>query len=508
MSEQESLDNIDDVNEEFSHFDFSMLNDTTTYDQYIDIIYDQEVDIDDKIKIVDKMLEKYPYRTREFVQKIMYTYIYTEISYLTKFLVKIVKESTLEFDHKIEISKTLCFMQKENDCLVTLCDQILHNHVDINALLYFDAIKTLVENEIHREKGIEHLHSFFKNTDIDIDYRYNSIFAIHVFQLDEKYKKELFLNMLCFFYNNVPYITYKILVCQYFIIHETKDPRNDNFIESLFDYARDIELDENLRADSLDVLLRCKDKSIRDRAYQCIQELGFSNRKKMSIYDNSQNVHTTAIEKSSIMMMNKLHEEVNEQKWNVYSYHDIIEYFETKNKNLDEEQKAILKKSLTRIQNDRATYTSHNLLLSNILCLIFTYIMNIDEYKEELYKRLLEELIDSNGVCSTGNAFRLINVLSGFGTYHITISYEDQFKAKFQLYLEKYCEEIEDEDFKMDILMDMTKSDISDKIAFRKFFIDAYPKIQDILKEEFKDSISEALIEEYLRFCVSFYMNH
>jgi hypothetical protein len=44
-------------------------------------------------------------------------------------------------------------------------------------------------------------------------------------------------------------------------------------------------------------------------------------------------------------------------------------------------------------------------------------------------KRLLEELEEMSGTCSSGFASRLINVISGFGEFSIRISWGDQIKA-------------------------------------------------------------------------------
>ena len=502
-----NIEEIDDVNEDYEHIDFSQINEETCFNDYLDYMYNPEYNLDDKITLLNQMIDKFPDKITEFVQKVVYTYIYTEIKYFTSFLQKIVKTSNLNFGHKLEIAKSLCFMEKTDKSLLFLCDKILNDHIFINELLYFDAVKSLVENEHFREKGLYHLQKFIINNYVDIDYRYKSIFSIKAFDLEEKIKNILFLDMMYLFYNSSPYITYKILVCQYFIMKEQKDERVPEFIDALFTFAQDIELDENVRADAVDVLLRTRERHIRERAFMILNELGLSSRKKISIYDNSQNVHTNSIEKSAICVLDKLFDNMKEKEILICTFSDVLTYFDKVKETLEEEPKKTLNKSLTRISFDQATYGRENHRLMNILCLVFTYI-STHEHSEEMKKRLLEELIDSSGVCSTGNAFRLINVLSGFGEYDITISFEDQFKAKFQLLLEKKCNEIEDEDYKMDIFMDMTHTEHSNKNAFLKFFMSCFGEINGELRKDFKDYISETEFEEYLRTCVSYYMNH
>jgi len=48
-----------------------------------------------------------------------------------------------------------------------------------------------------------------------------------------------------------------------------------------------------------------------------------------------------------------------------------------------------------------------------------------------MYKRLLEELDDMSGTCSSGFASRLVNVISGFGEFNIQISFADQIISNF-----------------------------------------------------------------------------
>jgi hypothetical protein len=50
---------------------------------------------------------------------------------------------------------------------------------------------------------------------------------------------------------------------------------------------------------------------------------------------------------------------------------------------------------------------------------------------EEMYKRLLEELNEMSGTCSSGFASRLVNTISGFGEFNIQISFTDQIISNF-----------------------------------------------------------------------------
>lgn len=97
--------------------------------------------------------------------------------------------------------------------------------------------------------------------------------------------------------------------------------------------------------------------------------------------------------------------------------------------------------SLNRIEIDRSTYLSNS--LSRILVKIWSYIQ-INEFKEELIKRLLQELEEMSGTCSSGFVGRLINTLSGFSDLTINISFQDQIISNFIGRLNSYTRKITD----------------------------------------------------------------
>ena len=115
---------------------------------------------------------------------------------------------------------------------------------------------------------------------------------------------------------------------------------------------------------------------------------------------------------------------------------DENEYKERENK---------IKIAISRIYLDRALYSKYNSTLSNILIKVWSYLSS-HEYQKEMQKRLLEELEEMSGTCSTGFASRLINVISGFGEFNIRISWEDQIIANFSGRLNAAARKITDDD--------------------------------------------------------------
>ena len=93
---------------------------------------------------------------------------------------------------------------------------------------------------------------------------------------------------------------------------------------------------------------------------------------------------------------------------------------------------------------DRALYSKFNNSLLNILLKIYSYIQTRDDesIKEELYKRMIEELEEMSGTCSSGFASRLVNIISGHENFNIRISFEDQIISNFMGRLNAKAREI------------------------------------------------------------------
>lgn len=276
---------------------------------------------------------------------------------------------------------------------------------------------------------------------------------------------------LAFLFHKPNIIYYRILAGQYLlqkcILTETKRFQVET---SILSFANDKELDYDRRADAADVLLRLGSPSMKQHGRDVIMELGKVDGKVRTLFDNAQNVHTEEVEESvaealefmssiPVYMINNHPIEfnyVNEQiekmlkedreclkvegRGKEYCDHcesSIDEKIESDEKNFcsneclrfffrDEK----IRVALNRIFMDRALYSKFNNTLVNILLKVWTYLID-HENEQEMRKRMMEELEEMSGTCSTGFASRLINVISGFGQFNIRISWEAQIGANF-----------------------------------------------------------------------------
>lgn len=214
--------------------------------------------------------------------------------------------------------------------------------------------------------------------------------------------------------------------------------------EQLMEFATDEDLDHNRRADAADVLLHLGSAPMQSRARDIITALGLTETRAMTIFENAQNVHTEKVEESVADILGFL---VNVPVQKVHGSPIDFEYVNGRILSMLDEEKKLYERegsdkqykdrhdkirlALNRISMDRVLYSKFNSSLSNILIKVWTYIASNTEHKEEMTKRLLEELEEMSGTCSTGFATRLVNTISGFGEFNIMISWEEQITANF-----------------------------------------------------------------------------
>jgi hypothetical protein len=373
---------------------------------------------------------------------------------------------------------------------------------------------------------------------IDIDFRYKSILAVENKTILQKEK--YMISFLSYIIHNFGNPTrYKILASQNLLQNYIINVNHRiNVEKQLLDFARDDGLDYNIRADSCDTIINLGiNEDIKAEANTILMALGSLFGVVKTVYDNAQNVHNKRLEESSLPIIRFL---LQQDPDNSYTYQAVTAEIDRILKNQKEKDLGKIQLSLNRIAIDRSLY--HNTSLTTILTKLWSYIdtHDNDETKQELLKRLLEELEEMAGTCSSGFILRLLNTLSGFEEgLSLQISYEEQIVANFigrlnaytkkitdtdsPFYLERYpdvlklcgCELPEEEEEKEDIvatfqenvLAEMTEntSNWSHRLNFSLFFRTYLSKLREELYGEFQSFVTDSEYDLAIRRAISTY---
>lgn len=292
-----------------------------------------------------------------------------------------------------------------------------------------------------------------------------------------------------FYENNDIY--YRIVSGQYLLQKcKLSDPKRYQIERCILNFAKNTSIDYNRRGDATDVLLKLGTIGMKQEARKIITLLGNINGQSYTVFDNAQNVHTYSVEESVSEILeylsglplmkikdipldfsyinSQIEEMLKEQKSAIQTFNQSsskplnTKILNTKTKSNKTKEKCSycennicdehftedkykfctneclrffyrdekIRLSMNRIFIDRALYSKYNSSLINILLKIWTYLSG-NEHEKEMKKRLLEELEEMSGTCSSGYASRLVNIISGFGEFNIRISWEDQIIANF-----------------------------------------------------------------------------
>jgi hypothetical protein len=233
--------------------------------------------------------------------------------------------------------------------------------------------------------------------------------------------------------------------------------------------------------------------------------------KNLNVYTNLQNVHDENIDasiESILLQISSLKCKEKDGKFIDFSH--IWSEIENMSKSLSPEDKDKVNSSLLRISIDQQIYTGSQTLKS-VFCKVWQIIGDHDE-RDNLYARMIDELVDMADTCSSGHLSRIVNILSGFtvngSIISINIGWEKQLQSNLVARLNARIKMVEDEEKKYAILEEMMTSgglDIKPKLS--EFFRNNLLSIRDELYTEFvgEGHISNEQFEEYFRSAIQFF---
>jgi CRISPR/Cas system-associated endoribonuclease Cas2 len=455
-------------------------------------------------------------------------YFFSKTKNLEEYINQICKAREIGITYRIECAKSLeengyvhinSIFNSEKDKIKTLSTPVRIDTVLFlmksekfkeEAREYFcDIINDSSIEEIYRYKTIQKLESTFEASKTAIPLRIQRKKKIEISENNIKkfiyYAKEACIR---FVKNERNTFTYRTLACQYlFEKCNIDDSDCSDFLEKfLMSVADNQHINDDVRADACDVILQYGSEESREGARNIIYILGGGDRVQNNIFKNAQNVHVRSIEESVQKIIdrligyhprNKKFYDFNQSKDDI---HKLIE-------NEEKETKQQIEGALIRIGLDRAVYGTSNVSLSTILSHVWTYIQD-SEFKAELEKRLLEELVESNNKCSTGYASRLVNTLSGFDeNMSVTISYEDQIVSNLEGRLNARIRLIQNEEYMEKVLTEMTIPVLffHQRMNFLKFFRENISKIREDMYDEFRHHMTDIDYDFYFRKAIIHY---
>lgn len=316
---------------------------------------------------------------------------------------------------------------------------------------------------------------------IECKKRYNTIKNL---KYNENIRKELFV---LFFDNKQNELYYRILSSA--VIY------SESVEEELFKISNNETVEYSLRAESADIITINGSDDSKKKARTILYSMGKSKNKPDNIYTHGENVHNNNIMKNVNNMILKLKEEEVKK---IYDMETIISQI-TKRDDCNDK----ILKAINRIIEDNTIY--NGMMLVDIFIKIYSIIQDMNKVNKETYsKRLLQEMEDMANTCTSGHISRLINTLSGYNTYSISIGLEDQIIAILHNKLNKL---LMNDKKQVEIVSQMILDDEheeygeyeADNSDYSIFLGDAIQIAKDELKVQFEGQLSDDSFEEIIR---------
>ena len=538
MSECKSItvlnfDDDEDINEQGVN-DQEILNDK---DNFKKNIFDMNLSLELRIQIISKYYLIYPEDFIEIISRIKGMYSFSGTKSLEKFVYSIITETKLSSFLKIELVMSLLnfkemeedifekddesfkeIKRKSNDeikirndsrnilaykALNIVCSEL---DVELSTPYKVETIYELMKNENYKYESLFYFLKIINNKILDCDYRYKTILSLERRDIVNK-KFFIFETCLEFLKKEFNFTMYRILSGQNLLQNfEMEDSVKNNVENILLSFSKDEDLEYNLRADAADVLLNLGSENMKKEGRNIIFSLGQINGVNKTIFDNAQNVHVKDIEKSVLDIIIKLSNyptiKLDDKNPIDYEYvqlkiNNLLDELLKYDSDLDMVKKNRIQISFNRIYMDKALYFNNS--VSNILVKVWSYIEN-NEYKTEMQKRLIEELDEMSGTCSSGFASRIVNSITGFGEFDLHISWEDQIVSNFSGRLNAYARKIANEDslfFKDKVFSEVFKLFIIDNKLFSGMNLNIEDRKKKYLLNKKLHDVKIECIEEF-----------
>ena len=172
-----------------------------------------------------------------------------------------------------------------------------------------------------------------------------------------------------------------------------------------------------------------------------------------------------------------------------------------------QKNKSAIEASLRRIETDPAKFRG-GMTTKVIFDKIVEFIAR-NKHKDELLKRLAEELVDMNGLCSTGHVSRLVNTLQGFPDLPeeltIKINPKDEIYANIQTYLNNTIQNDSESEKMID---DMLSDNPIDNQRYFKFVKDKMVDKCKELEKEYNGIVDKELLYLNIEDSLNTYMKN
>ncbi len=304
---------------------------------------------------------------------------------------------------------------------------------EVGTTFFWNVFKTVLKrNSSPSQHLLIRLCEIWKSVILDAsleeEFRYKLLQYLCNTELSESLKYNFSNISLTYNWKDYRYIMYIIQ----FIIKTNK--LSYTHLDVLYNIIDERKLQSNAKADIADFFLGLKEnfsdytlpENIDEyvaKGKDILDKLSYEEGGAKTFYNNTQNIHKIEVDSSInpfIEMLLSINLEIPTNEDELDEFIDkVVDEIKDYSSNIHshEEQIRIIG-AINRFILDNTLYSKYSVSLLTLLIRSYYYIQN-HQHKDELMKRLCEELCDMADTCTTGHIGRLVNIFSG---YEVTLS--------------------------------------------------------------------------------------
>ncbi len=404
----------------------------------------------------------------ECINNILNSIFINKSSVKKSIILWVIGNKNFNFPLRIRCIETLDQLESKVDdrylnCLEDVMNEPLEfkKKYEVGTTFFWNVFKDVIKrNSSPSEYLLKRLCEIWKSIVLDVllqeDFRYKLLQSLCNSEIDNKLKYSFADISLQYNWEDYRYVMYIIQ----FIIKTNY--LHSSHLDILYNLISQRNLQSNPKADIADFFLGLEenysDYSLPEnvkyyivKGKEILDSLSYEEGGAKTFYNNTQNIHKIEVDKSInpfIEMLVSINLEIPSTEEEYEEFVDkVVDSIKDYSSNFytTENQIRIIG-SINRFILDNTLYSKYSVSLLNLLIRSYYYIQS-HQYKDELMKRLCEELCDMSDTCTTGHIGRLVNIFSG---YELTISMpiEEEIKscvyARLTNIIENKQEEIRD----------------------------------------------------------------
>lgn len=476
------------------------------------ICMDPVISVDDKLDAILSLSARIPDEAREMITRwrdMIPFVVDKHLNTLVSLLVKVSSNSLINAHERTVIAVALYNYAMLDMCFKCFASIAVDLSVPVNYRIEACRYLYSTDDTDHKQLSQECLTDIIEDISIESNFRYKIIAGfisnkgvvsyLNASKIKVPYDEEYVYSLQMSFFQDVRNgVRERILSGQHLLqMGCVSDDEKIDVGTKLLSIASNATLDENVRADAADVMIRLGRTNEVTAAREIIINMGhsavhiknenFLDRVK-TLYNNSQNMHDESIDIGGIT--EKFIEKMLSGDTRLIPFEDAENEVTNivRSKRLEKKNNFLVYRSLNRISIDTATFTTKKATLAEIFIHVWLRIKTYSgDVRTTLEDRLIEELIDMGDTCSTGHSGRFINVLSTVDPdLNIKISYEAQIIANVAGRMNACIRDIPDHNVKSSVSMGMFPGASEEDVAVCKNFMSVtLKKICDEMYKEF-----------------------